>query len=60
MFYFYSYFIPIHCNSFGFKYKEKKNRKAEEIELTGGDECKGERGDRNGGELIWRGLPAKN
>lgn len=40
--------------------KKKKNRKGEEIELTGGDESKGERGDRNGGELIWRWLPAKN
>ena len=39
------------------KGKKKKERKKE---LTGGDESKGETGDRNGGELIRCWPPAKN
>lgn len=40
--------------------KDKKIWKGQEIELKGGDESKGERGDKNVEELIWRWLPAKN
>lgn len=38
----------------------EKNRKGEEMELTGGDESKVERGDRYGGELIQCWLPARS
>lgn len=40
--------------------KEKKNREEEGIELTGSEERERVRRDRNGEELIWCWLPAKN